>query len=677
MVDQKNSEKPESLLAFASRRPVLSAVLVLACLVGAVFFPILHFEFIDFDVPRQVLENPYIRELTAENLKHIFTSRCVSSYYPVRTLSFALDYQVWGLNPMGFKLTNMLIHLANVLLLFWLILRVTTGLAEEPLRPLTWREVVPAALGAALFAVHPLVVEPVTWVAGREELLMTLGALGCIHFHLLGRQLAEGGAAKWKVVACFAAAAFACAFACLSNAAGAVIPALVIAWELILSKRRRVRNAFLRTSALWAIAIVAIVIKKIGYDQHEAFREAAALSTVIQELGYGKGQQSDSVGAVSVERLMLVFNVYWRNLCSIVWPNRLTLSYGPLAPKSFSDLEVALGGGASVLTVLLLWMGRRSRPALLGASWFLLALAPTAQLVPHHVHRADRFLYLPLVGLGGLLAVALRWAMTRFSDRMRLALVLGPTLLGMIVLSMTTARQVLTWRNDLSVWEQCVRVVPENGIAHRALADALALIDRRDEAAEHYRASLRLNLLNIRALNNFSRLLALSPKPNTHDPDLAVSLAEQACKLTRWANMHTLRTLAIAQNALGEDRRKEGDYRGAIEAYESARQTDPEYCLPVFNEALLLAICPDETICCPEKAVRLAEDACRMVGQPESNQVMILSVSYEKAGQLEAAVRTTREALKLAGAASETLLVENLKRRLASLEAKESGAPSP
>ena len=674
---EENSEKPESLLAFALRRPVLLAVLALAFLVGTVFFPILHFEFIDFDVPRQVIENPYIRGLTAENVKHILTSRCVSSYYPVRTLSFALDYQVWGLNPTGFKLTNMLLHLASVLLLFWLILRVMRGLVEEELRPLTWREVVPAALGAALFAAHPLVVEPVTWVAGREELLMTLGALGCIHFQLLGRQLTEGGAAKWKVAACFAAAACACAFACLSNAAGAVIPALVIAWELILPNRPRIRNALLRTSGLWAIAIITIVIKKIGYDHHEAFQEAADLSAAIQELGYRRSRQVRDVGAVSVERLMLVFNVYWRNLCSIVWPNRLTLSYGPLAPKSFSDLEVALGVGASVLTGLLLWMGRRSRPLLLGASWFLLALAPTAQLVAHHVHRADRFLYLPLVGLGGLLAVALRWAMTRFPDRIRLALVLGIVLLGVILLDMRTAKQVPTWQNNLSVWKQCVEVVPENGIAHRALADELALIGRRDEAAEHYRISLRLNLHNLRSLNNFSRLLALSPDPNTHDPDLAVSLAEQACKLTRWTNEHTLRTLAIAQNAIGEDRRKEGDYRGAIEAYESARRTDPRYPLPVFNEALLLAICPDETIRYPERAVRLAEEACQIAGEPDANQLMILSVSYEKAGQLEAAVRATRQALELAEEAGETLLVENLKRRLASLEAKASGEPSP
>ena len=93
------------------RRAVLLAAIALACLIVAVFFPVVGFEFVDYDVPTQVINNPYIRGLTSENLRHIFTSPCVTSYYPVRTLSYALDYQLWGLNAGGFKLTNGLIPL--------------------------------------------------------------------------------------------------------------------------------------------------------------------------------------------------------------------------------------------------------------------------------------------------------------------------------------------------------------------------------------------------------------------------------------------------------------------------------------------------------------------------------------------------------------------------------------
>ena len=106
-----------------SRRSILLAALFVGLLVSAVFFPMLNYDFISYDVQDQIINNPYIRGLTGENLWHIFTSRCITSYYPVRTLSYAIDYQVWGLSPFGFKLTNGLIHLANVMLLFALLLR--------------------------------------------------------------------------------------------------------------------------------------------------------------------------------------------------------------------------------------------------------------------------------------------------------------------------------------------------------------------------------------------------------------------------------------------------------------------------------------------------------------------------------------------------------------------------
>ena len=109
---------------FARRRTMLgvAALVYLECVV---FYPLLlhNFEFVGGDVRSQVINYPHVHGLSAENVKHIFTSRCVTSYYPVRALTFAIDYQRWGLNPRGYKLTNGLIHLANVLLVFWLILR--------------------------------------------------------------------------------------------------------------------------------------------------------------------------------------------------------------------------------------------------------------------------------------------------------------------------------------------------------------------------------------------------------------------------------------------------------------------------------------------------------------------------------------------------------------------------
>ncbi len=124
MPDPGTTSDPSTPGDKPARWSVTLAATALALLTVAVFFPMVGFGFVDFDVHAHVTMNPHIRGLTAENLKHIFTSRCVTSYYPVRTLTFAIDHQIWGLHPGGFKLTNGLIHLGSVLLTFWLVLRI-------------------------------------------------------------------------------------------------------------------------------------------------------------------------------------------------------------------------------------------------------------------------------------------------------------------------------------------------------------------------------------------------------------------------------------------------------------------------------------------------------------------------------------------------------------------------
>jgi len=121
-----------------------------------------------------------------------------------------------------------------------------------------------ATFSAGLFAVHPVVVEPVAWLGGREELLMTLGALGCLHFHLSARRAAEAGGADGAAMAYRAAAVACCAAACLSNAVGAVIPLLITTWDVLMPPRDRRRGHWWDTIPLWLIGAATILIKGAG-----------------------------------------------------------------------------------------------------------------------------------------------------------------------------------------------------------------------------------------------------------------------------------------------------------------------------------------------------------------------------------------------------------------------------
>jgi tetratricopeptide (TPR) repeat protein len=653
-----------------ARRSVLLGAGGLTLLLLAVFAPVLGFPFVELDVPTQVFDNPYVHGLSAENLKHIFTApSTTTSYYPVRTLSYAIDYQLWGLNPLGFKLTNVLVHLCCVLLVYALILRLMRDPAAAGTMAKPWWDTTLATFGAAIFAVHPVVVEPVSWVAGREELLMTLGALGCFHLHLTARRLQAAGASGAAVPACHAGAALCCVAACLSNAVGAVIPLLITAWDLLMLERPRLRKVLFGTSALWIVGAVTVVVK-IAASRKELLaqpvlpEQVRTLSAVIQKLGYGSEFIVGEGGTWTIERVMLVLNVYWLNLQSLFWPAKLGICYGPVTARSFFEPDVLLGAGAVALTCLVLWAIWRRKLVVFPLLWFLLALVPSAQIMPHHVHRADRFLYLPLVGLAVAAAMSLR-PLENLLKRPAIrigAIVAG--ILTVLLLATLAAVQVQTWRSSITVWENCIRVGPKNISGHRNLAHRLVEAGQYTRAFSHYEIASRMNADNIAALNEFARYLINRDNGRQPDYDLACRLAKWACELAQWKDPESRHTLALVYNNYAVELSDGLRFAEAVEYYQKACQADPRYEGPVFNLALLLAACSDPSLRRPDEAVRLAEKACGLVTRPRANHLMILSLAYAEAGRLDEAISAMEEAIGLAEATGETGLAEQLQRQL-------------
>ena len=623
-----------------SRGPIFMAACALVCLVCAVFFAVVGFEFIESDVTDQVVNNPNIRGLSAQNLKHILTSRCVTSYYPVRTLTYAVDYQIWGLEPTGFKLTNGLIHSANVLLVFWLTLRLLRGWTSAEGSARAWWDVCVAAFSAGIFAIHPVVVEPVAWVAGREELLMTLGALGCIHFHLTARRLNQDAEETRRALACYFAAALCCAMACLSNAVGAVIPLLIVAWDMLTLAGPRFRRILFGTASLWAIGLLTFLLKGPGSD--------AILAREVE--------------AFSAQRLMLVMNVYWLNLRTLAWPTDLSLSYELLRPESFLNGEVILGGIAVCLTGIVLWKLRRAKLVLFGVLWFGLALGPTLQIMPHHIHRADRFLYLPLVGLALVVGAGLRPLENALKGRTTAAAVAAIGVWS--VLSILSWAQVQSWRNSVSLWEKCVLAEPNNPVAHRALADGLAKRGQLDRAIPHYETALRLEPVYVDALRNFAFYLVTCDDDTLRDDNRAVTLAEQGCELTKWRDRDLRRTLAMAYTNCAITLQRDLQFRPAIQFYRQAIEADPDYDMALFNLAFLLATCTDKELRKADEAVRLAERACAVVEHPNPIRLSILAAAYAEAARFEQAVATVENAIQRSQANGNHRYTEELQRQL-------------
>lgn len=624
------------------RRLIFLAAIVLGLLVVTVFVSVLGFEFVDLDVHGHVVENPHIQGLTGENIKYILSERCVTSYYPIRTLTFAIDYQIWGLDPKGFKLTNVLVHLTNVILVFWLVLRLFRDRRLSDGSSPAW-DVSVATVSAGIFAVHPVVVEPVAWVAGREELLMTLGALGCLHFHFTARRLEEAGHRNRAALVCHAGAAVACAAACLSNAVAAVIPLLITTWDVLMLRRPKFGRIVRGTSALWVIGLATFVIKKLG--------DIPNMANVPQIYSGGW--------------LLFVLNTFWLNLKTLVWPTELGIQYIWPNPRSFFELEVLLGVMALGLVCLVLWTLRRRKRILFGLLWFGLALVPSSHLFfTHHIARADRFLYLPLVGLALALGAGLRPLKNVLKENALWAIA-GAGVLVVLLLATMSVGQTQTWRNSISLWENALGLDYRNAFANSCLARNLAVNKQFDKSLLHYERAMQLQPVAADTLADFAWLLATCDDRRLRDFDRAVRLAESARQATNGSDQKILNKLAIVRCSFAQDLADRGEFGPAIANYNKSMAADPQHDVPLFNLALLLTTCPNAELRQPDRAVILAERGCEVTEEIDALRMSILAAAYAEARRFDEAVVAVKKAISLSKAANDLEMTAELRGLLA------------
>ncbi|MBN1673580.1 MAG: tetratricopeptide repeat protein [Kiritimatiellae bacterium] len=626
------------------RRRVGALAASLALIVGALFAPALRFDFAYYDDDVQVLENPLVRSLGPRALLRTFTGLSVRSYYPVRVLSFALDYKLSGVKPAGYHRTNVLIHLLNVLLLFALVRRVCRETAPAGRGTEQAPDVLAAFLAACLFGVHPVVVEPVAWVAGREELLTVLFGLACLHFHLSalacgGREApcrVPGWAHHALSVAC-------CALACMSNAVGAVVPGLVFAHDLgFRPPRRRGRVAVYIVLGLMAAGTTALKL----------WSNAAAVAAVREPPG---PHMLLSAG----ERFLTVLNTYRLNVATLVWPHTLIVPYPATVPDRAWESGVLLGAALAAGTLAALWLARRRRVVWVGLVWFVVGLAPAAQLLPHHVFRADRFLYLPLAGVALALAGMLRPLGARRTWR---AVALCACGAACAALGVRSVFQLQYWSDPITLFGHTLTVDAANPIALNNRGVALSRAGRYEAAASHFAKAIALSGRNAEAYNNlglaflrqgrlddamrqFPKALAIDPAYVDAHHNLAFTLAKQGRH--ELAQEHYSAALRLnpgyseAHYNLGRLRADEGKLDEAIGFFSAAIRANPDYGVAHYNLANALVAKGDV-----QAAIRHYSEAVRL-NADDAEAHHNLALVLQRRGQPQAAIGHFSEALRV------------------------------
>jgi len=451
----------------------------LVALTWAVYGQVLGFEFVGIDDPGYVSHNERVLAgWSVGSFGWAFTTLAQSNWHPLTWISLMLDAWLGGGHPAVFHLTSLLLHIANTLLLFHVLRRMTGG---------EWK----SAAVAALFAVHPLHVESVSWVAERKDVLSTLFWLLTVWAWI--RYAERPGARRYAQVV-------------IAMVGGLLAKPMLVTLPLVLllldywplgrfARGRDGWRAALRPP--WGALFDKIPLAAL-----------AAASSVITLHAQSAG---GAVGSLELfplgARVGNALLSYIRYIALMIWPAGLAIPY-PYDVEALTPLRV---GGAAILLAAISWLvirSARSRPYLVvGWFWYLITLLPVIGIVQvGGQSMADRYTYVPLTGLFVMVVWGLSERVATRSAKARIAA--GVTVSGIVLaLAVTAHEQVGHWRDTTHLFTRALSVTRNNAVAHNALGLELYKNGRLDEAIEHYREAIEISPLYMDARVNVAAAL--------------------------------------------------------------------------------------------------------------------------------------------------------------------------
>ena len=523
----------------AGRRLAGLGVLVLTV---AVFWPVARFAFVTYDDPWFVTENSAVLSgLTWSGMRWAWENAYLGTGGPLTWLSHMADVQCFGLAAGWHHLTSLAFHALNGLLLYVFLARATSRVYES-------------AIVAALFAVHPLHVESVAWVAQRKDVLSTF-------FWILAMG-AYVSYARRPRPASYAAVLALHACGLLAKPMVATFPFVLLLldvwplnrWPMAHWDWSRVRRLLVEKLPLLVLSVVSLLATLQAQRQIGAVAESAALPISV--------------------RLANAVVSYVAYLRAFFWPSGLV----PFYPYDVSIPAWLVAGSLLLLSALTLAgvaLLRRLPAVPVGWAWYLGTLVPVIGIVQVGGHRmADRFTYVPSIGF--FLAVV--WGAAAVVRRLRVPRVATGALVfvALAVLAVAARAQVWVWQDSLSLWQHAVSVFPDDPKSLASLADSHAQAGQLTEAVSEYRRALEIDPGMPKVHNNFG--LALR---KLGDWDGARAAFSEALLLNpNYAAAHTnLASLLVAR----------GEMESAYRHYHEAIRLDPTVGLPRINLAMALA----------------------------------------------------------------------------------------
>jgi len=464
------------------------------------FLPTLQNGFVSWDDDENLLTNAHYRGLAWTHLRWMWTTFHVGHYMPLTWMTLGLDYVLWGMNPLGYHLTSLVLHATNALLFYFVVRRIL-GLA------LPWSIERPHVLGvcagfaALLFAVHPLRVESVAWATERRDVLSGLFYLLTILTYLRSAEQ-SGRSRAWYWVS---VALFGCAL--LSKSIVVSLPLVLLILDVYPLRR-------LGGSAGWWSERARIAYTgKIPFVLLAAAASAIAFTALVRLHNMATLAELSIPGRLAVSAYGLSFY-----LQKSVAPWNLSPLYALQSTVNPWAMPLLVSYGV-VLTITAVAVARCRRWPGLPAVWtaYVLVLLPVLGIFQNGPQiTADRYSYLAGLGWatlagGGLLS----WCRTSETSKTTLPttpLIAATVIVG--VLGILAWQQAQVWHDSATLWSYTVSIEPDSPVAHGKLGDELALQGKLAEAIDHYHEAIRLKPDDAEAETNLGALLVQQGKPN-------------------------------------------------------------------------------------------------------------------------------------------------------------------
>ena len=660
---------------------VLLIYVVLALATIIAYEPMRHNDFISYDDGAYVTENPnVIPGITRQSVLWAFTSTHFYMWHPITSLSHLLDCQLFGLNPSRHHLTSLLFHIATVLLLFWILKSMTGAI---------W----PSVFVAGVFALHPLNVESVAWVAERKTVVSGLFSMLTIAAYIRYAERSSVGR--------YLLAIFAYGLCIMTKPVVVTLPFVLLLLDFWPLERLQLARQLKKKDSPRLKSL------KVRFQVSSPWRLLAEkvpfliLATILGATTFIVQRGGGAV--LPAERLALSYRVgnalvsYVHYITKMIYPSRLAVFYPHPSTKLPLWQPIVCFIVLTALSAVIIRTARRRRWLAVGWLWYLGTLIPVIGLVQAGSQAmANRYTYVPAIGIFIIVA----WSANQFLSRWRYRRICLGISAGLLfaVLLICTRVQVKYWQNNLTLYKHVLAVTENNSLIHNSFGCALFEKGQLDEAITQLKEAVRISPKFALARSNLGKVFLKQGKVNEAIvcfkevlrirkdlpevrkdlPDAHYYLGLAKVKQERHddAITHFSEALRLkpdyinARLHLGYTLFKLGRIQPAVEHYYKILQLKPDHLQALNALAWVLATSNDVKIQKSINAVEFAERACELTDYKNPEVLDTLAAAYAVAGRFPRAIETAEKAVNLAVSQGRKELAEEIQNRLRLYKAK-------